>query len=456
MFNDLIYSWKNVQGIHTTEEILAWIKGRYDTLTVNINPCTLSNCDPWYYNESRGCIQNRRGTFFSISALEIHDINGSFISEQPIIHQKEIGIIGIICKKIDNVIHLLMQAKVEPGNINTVQLSPTIQATKSNFMQEHGGQKQPYLEYFLNVKENKIVCDQIQSEQSSRFYKKRNRNLVILLDDMSEVEVLSSHRWMTIGQIKGLMKIPNLVNMDTRTVLSCIPFSLMDNNLITYSTTPLLNSILAKPSIDKIMSIYRHMNDIKMFNTHQVRFKKLHTLSSWVMDDQRIYCKSPHPFQIIYCDIHIEGREINRWSQPLLKANGVAVFGLFMRVYNQKTEFLIQYKTEIGCLDVVELGPTVQRESIDYDELSQIETLFFDKLKNREGIRFNNILSEEGGRFYHEQNQNVIIEVEETELDPIPEGYIWNDYSTLNHLIQINNCLNIQLRNLLSVLDAPV
>ena len=34
-----------------------------------------------------------------------------------------------------------MQAKIEPGNINKIQLSPTIQATKSNFTQKHGGRK---------------------------------------------------------------------------------------------------------------------------------------------------------------------------------------------------------------------------------------------------------------------------------------------------------------------------
>ena len=32
-----------------------------------------------------------------------------------------------------------MQAKVEPGNINSIQLSPTLQATRSNYTKAHGG-----------------------------------------------------------------------------------------------------------------------------------------------------------------------------------------------------------------------------------------------------------------------------------------------------------------------------
>ena len=63
------------------------------------------------------------------------------------------------------------------------------------------------------------------------------------------------------------------------------------------------------------------------------------------------------------------------------------------------------------------------------------------------------ILSEEGGRFYHEQNRNVIVEIGQDELADVPEGCIWTDYATLGYMVQINNCLNIQLRNLMSLID---
>ena len=115
-----------------------------------------------------------------------------------------------------------MQAKIEPGNINKVQISPTIQATKSNFFQKHGGSQPAFLEYFLNAKQTNILVDQIQSEQSSRFYMKRNRNIILYVTDY--IVESSTHKWMTLGQIKDLMRYDNLVNMDTRTVLSCIPF----------------------------------------------------------------------------------------------------------------------------------------------------------------------------------------------------------------------------------------
>ena len=64
----------------------------------------------------------------------------------------------------------------------------------------------------------------------------------------------------------------------------------------------------------------------------------------------------------------------------------------------------------------------------------------------------NVILSEEGGRFYHEQNRNIVIEIDNAELAGLSENYLWVDYATLNYFSQVSNCLNIQLRNLISLL----
>ena len=82
-----------------------------------------------------------------------------------------------------------------------------------------------------------------------------------------------------------------------------------------------------------------------------------------------------------------------------------------------------------------------------------ISKFFWDRLENKKGIFFDHLLSEEGGRFYHEQNRNVLIRVKKEELPELPKGYFLLDYRTLNELVQVNNSLNIQLRNLLSLLE---
>ena len=223
---ELIRSWNAKEGnVNSTKDILDWVDKRNKTLKVDIKKVPFPKDGFWFFDEKDGFIRNKNNSFFQLSGFRQTD-GDKVICEQPMIIQNEIGYLGIICKMINGTLNFLMQAKIEPGNVNVIQISPTIQATKSNFTQAHGGKAPAYLEFFSHASDYDIIIDQIQSEQSSRFFRKRNRNILIYVGD-AEVEVLDSHKWMTLGQIKELMKYPNLVNMDTRTVLSCIPFSII-------------------------------------------------------------------------------------------------------------------------------------------------------------------------------------------------------------------------------------
>ena len=164
-------------------KILSWVEERNQNLKVNIKKIPLSGCIKWFLDKETGFIRNETGSFFQIAGLQELDADGNILTEQPILLQSEIGYLGIICKDFDGATHFLMQAKIEPGNVNKIQISPTIQATKSNFTQKHGGRKPAYLEYFVNAKKEQIIVDQIQSEQSSRFLGKRNRNIKIIQGD---------------------------------------------------------------------------------------------------------------------------------------------------------------------------------------------------------------------------------------------------------------------------------
>jgi oxidase EvaA len=454
-------SWVSSEGLYKIVDILAWINELNKTVCVDVRKTTLSKCG-WFYDENLGQIVNQNRSFFQIAGLRQLDGQGRKISEQPVIIQDEIGYLGILCKEFGGILHFLMQAKIEPGNVNKIQISPTIQATKSNFTQRHGGVKPAYLDYFLNASNYTVIVDQIQSEQASRFLGKRNRNIVIMFDESTRVEERLSHRWLTLGQIKQLMKIDNLVNMDTRTVLSCIPFYAFPEGLaqvMPKARDPaLIRSICEEPEAGALPLIYRYINDYKMFSDVRWEIVPLYALEDWEMkidgESEEFICKSAYPFKVVFCDISIEGREVKYWGQPLFEAAGVACFGLLTAVEEGVREFLIKAKPEPGCFDKIELGPTVQTEAArNIEEEDEVTRLFFRCLARGRGIIHDVILSEEGGRFYHEQNRNVIIEVDKGELSDVPDGYFWLAYHTLNRMVQINNCLNIQLRNLLSLLD---
>lgn len=451
LYNSFLEREQELRSFHPTSELLKWIEGKNITLEVSLKQEYLSECTPWFYSEKEGIIRNAKRTFFQISGIRATNAEGE-VTEQPIIIQDEIGFLGIIACKINGIWHYLMQAKVEPGNVNNVQISPTIQATKSNFTQQHGGKKPLFLEYFLNMDPKDIIVDQIQSEQSSRFLGKRNRNVILKVSE--RLEETDSHRWMSLSQIKELMRHDNLVNMDTRTVLSCIPYVLLGTEGdVPFKNKLYFNKTAAQLDRQTIVNLYHQINNYKMFRACKKELIPLYTMKDWEMQEDEFVNKEGSFFKIIFCNIRIEGREVTQWHQPLFAATGIAQFGLLCCDDDGIMKFLVRVAPEIGCFDSVEIGPSVQREAGDSHPYNEVESLFYRKLKNGEGILANVLLSEEGGRFYQEQNRNVILFIDKEELPVLMEGYIWSDYGTLNILTQINNCVNIQLRNLLSILE---
>ncbi|MEG2341923.1 MAG: NDP-hexose 2,3-dehydratase family protein [Bacilli bacterium] len=450
-----IESLQTKEYIHSDYSILEWIREKNSNIKVHIAKTSLDDIsDFWKFNKD-GNISNKNNSFFSIEGIKVYkDLD--LIYEQPIIVQSEIGYLGIICKQIEGILYFLMQAKIEPGNINKIQISPTIQATKSNFTQKHGGKVPNYLEYFLNSNKYDIIVDQIQSEQSSRFYKKRNRNIIIDIGN-ENIEVLSSHMWMTLGQIKNLMKYDNLVNMDTRTVISCIPYCLDYTNIENYrkyiNNQYLFNSIFNNDE-SELSKAFALLNDSKMFSTTRIELCSLSSLKTRLIKKDEIISKTSSNFKVIFCNLEIEGREVTNWNQPLMEASGIALFVLFYAKFGNKYKYLVKITQEYGTFDCAEFGPTIQEEFIEIgkNDKDTLKCIYLKHMEENIGIANNVLLSEEGGRFYHEQNRNVIIEIDKEEIEKLPKEYIWLDYKTLNLMVQTNNILNIQLRNLLSLI----
>lgn len=447
MVEALIKSWATIESpVTSTAEILEWICERNREALVDIRKVALPELGDWFYAEAEGVLRNTKGSFFKVGGLRCGTV------EQPMIFQPENGYLGIICREIGGILHFLIQAKIEPGNLEQIQLSPTLQATKSNFTQAHGGKRPAYLDYFLYADRHQIILDQLQSEQSSRFFGKRNRNMVILVEE--DVPLLPSHRWMTLGQLKRLAcSFNNLVNMDTRTVLSGLPFSVIGGTSpdpALFRSRALYRSIFEGNGVYTLPEIYHYVNDYKMFHRQETKAVPLHRLKGWRMTPEGIFPEAGGGFQVIYCQIEIEGREVRRWSQPLFEATGISTFGLVLCDVEGVTHFLVQALPEPGCFDGIELGPSIQIDAAAArGEKNRIEKLL--DLPDTE-ILCDVLLSEEGGRFYHEQNRNLLLRVSQERLEDLPKGYFLLDYRTLNVLCQINNCLNIQLRNLLSLL----
>jgi oxidase EvaA len=222
-----------------------------------------------------------------------------------------------------------------------------------------------------------------------------------------------------------------------------------------FENKALFRSIFTPPEQNPLPHIYRHINNIKMFDDTKREIVPLKSLSGWGMENGEFVSHGHADFKVVFCDIAIEGREVLRWTQPLFEAMGIATFGLVSFKKDGKQMFVTAARHEVGTFDRVELGPTLQEEAgCVPEERDAMAKLVWEQIEqNPACIRYDVLLSEEGGRFYHEQNRNIIIELTEEQIGTLPKGYFAVDYYTVNQLIQINNTCNIQLRNLLSLLE---
>src|ERR1700743_3627356 len=130
-------------------DCIAWLDAQRAANGYRVERVPLDPLDGWTFASDTGNLVHRSGRFFTIEGLRVYLDPGRVPRwHQPIIVQREIGILGILVKEFDGILHCLMQAKMEPGNSNLVQLSPTVQATRSNYTRVHKGSPTPYLEYF--------------------------------------------------------------------------------------------------------------------------------------------------------------------------------------------------------------------------------------------------------------------------------------------------------------------
>jgi oxidase EvaA len=406
------------------------IKKKYN---FKVKEIPFSKFDQWHFNEEKDHLEHSSGKFFRIEGVRVKTNFGSLPSwDQPIINQPEIGILGILSKVFDGTRYFLMQAKMEPGNVNILQLSPTTQATKSNFSRVHKGNAPAYLEYFIDRSESKILIDQLQSEQGGRFMKKRNRNVVIEVE--GDIEVFNNFFWLTLDDIKELLKLDNFINMDARSVISTIPIAPYKDDGI--------------HTIKELKSWYIDQKVHYELETEKIPLSKL---ENWKMGEDSIY-QNDRYFSVIGVEVEAGTREVTSWTQPMLKDLNTGLIGLIKKKIKGVNHYLMQTKVMPGNIDIIDLSPTVSFSNYKYFLDKPLKPRFFDYFMGdlSAKVLYDTLQSEEGGRFYHMQTRNMIIEINE-DID-IPENYKWMTRDQIMIFMGLG-MNNIETRSLISTLQ---
>ncbi len=462
---------------YTTDDIRHWLRDINRNEYFQVETVPLSELRKWQFDRWTGDITHESGGFFSIRGLKIRTNVGPVKHwTQPIIDQPEIGVLGMVTKKINGILYFLVQAKAEPGNINTFQVAPTVQATRSNYTQLHGGKPTRHLKYFLQIDRARVLVDQLQSEQGARFYRKRNRNIIVRIRDDEDIEVDSDFRWLTLCQLKKLMLINNTVNMDTRSVLSNITFvpdskfslkPINENDLHDcLENSPLVSKPISRlgekmivsahnntPGLHDIDYLLRQISQYKFNCELDTRLIPLNEVQDWRQTPYEISHVDNKFFSVIGVRITCTNREIPSWDQPIVRQVDPGIVGFIAREINHVIHFLVQLKMESGNMDLLELAPTVQCITGSYQQKKR-PPFVSDFLETTQGeVIFDTMQSEEGGRFFQEENRNMLLLSDRSSsIKEIP-FYIWMNMKQLKLFLKFNNFLNVESRSLLAIIS---
>jgi oxidase EvaA len=196
------------------------LKSFYD---LKVEKIPLREVSGWEVREDE--IARRDGKYFRIIPVEVEIENREVrVWNQPLVEPSQEGVCGFIVKDINGILHFLVQAKLECGNHDIIEMAPTIQCLTGNY-RESGSDKPLFVDFFLDAEKENFILDTLQSEEGGRFYREQNRNMILEAGEEFPVEVPGNYCWMTLNQLKTFLKFNNFLNIQARSLIAAINFS---------------------------------------------------------------------------------------------------------------------------------------------------------------------------------------------------------------------------------------
>lgn len=405
-----------------TNKLIDWLKNQKKINKIKIKKKKINSLNDWIFKKD--IIFHKSKNFFSIKPFLFQQKRKKRF--QPLIVQREHGILGIIKQKKKGKDYYLLQSKIEPGNINGIQISPTVQATKSNYLRKHGGKKTLFLDYFLKKQKKLNIISKIKlSEQGSRFLKKKNWNILLETHKLT-IPIKKNYCWLTKENIKYLIKKRNMLNMDTISVLSSVIKKNLNENKLNsnYDIKNMLHQF------DKNMKFSRN---IISFND----------LKNWKIKKDSISDIKNKYFSIFFINVFANLREVKKWEQPIISDHFSSLNGFLVSKINNSMHYLLQIINEPG-FDQSKYTSTIFEKNFSFHSRKNIKFLSFFNKKN---CLMDLVNSDEGGRFLNNQTRNMINEIKDYKKINLNKNFIWASHNQVINLIKQNK-ITIEARNL--------
>jgi oxidase EvaA len=435
-----------------------WIRHARQRASLDTMIVPLDAMEGWQRDPDTGTIRHETGRFFSVIGVHVrHRVDRDELEwDQPIIEQPETGILGILAKTIGGILHFCLQAKEEPGNIGAVQLSPTVQATYSNYTGAHGGASPLFLDQFMGQDHSRVLFARLQTEDGGRFLYKSNRNMIVIVSDEFPQELPEGFIWLTLRQLAGLIARDSLVNACTRSIMSCLVFA-ADQAHKRGASAEICEARYRECDPDEgIRSTLQWLDDRRAANHMLAKRIGLNDLKEWGIDGKGFFSHRENRFfRIVGLKVSSGTREVRSWGQPIIENLAAGVIGLLIRNGANGIELLMQAKAEVGNRSAVQLGPTVQFTQGNYEGSRKLKKPFlYEEFLEPGQFRLihESRQTEEGARFYREYHLHRILMLPDgTDISLSPD-YRWLPLDQVMFLVHLGEQVNSCARSILSCL----
>ena len=433
-------------------DLVRWMDERRRRNRMEIDVIPLSSLGQWS-TERDGTLVHSTGRFFSVAGVHVTSTQEPGESTQPIIHQPEVGILGFLAKQVNGVPYVLVQAKVEPGNPSGTQIAPTVQATTSNYTASHCGSDVPYVEYFLDLGDNRVLVDCEQSEHGQWYFDKHNRNIIIEVTD--DVPELPDYRWMSLEQVHGLLNLDDMVGMSARSVLGSLHTAPQGSRSHDDFTNAVVTSLRHQCPME-LSALTTWFHERRHHHQSSAVPVPLSEMDGWAYTPVRISDLSRSQFDVIGVSVTSAAREVAAWDQPMIAPHGTGLAVLFVREGDGGyAQALARASVEPGFVGGLEIGATLQVHTGDLSGLSTSDQRVLEHLRSLppESVWYDTVQSEEGGRIYESHTRYMIVRCAPDFVIDDPD-YHWATLSSWTSLAAKGRSINVQARTLLAATRA--
>ncbi len=317
----------------------AWLDDLRSSPDMHVERIAFGKCSPWSLRDNAICRSDSR--FFSLSSPDrIH-----FQIEQP-----EIALQAFALVQSTGDPQILLHAKDEPGNLYLTQISPTIQATKSNFERVHGGQETPMMDAFFKC--GQVLSDSLHSEHSSHFWRKRNRNAMVVLPP-AQVELNDRLRLFFVRDFLSMCLTDHAINTDARSVLATAPWEALTSRRPFERNAEGFGKLLrdgyeAEDEADVAMEfLASHRKPHSAVAATRTPLQLDANSMSWGVSDK-----------IHFIEVSSRTREVKKWRQPIFVPHADDLQVLLCRHGATGIEFLLRVEQSEALLSTAEFAPT--------------------------------------------------------------------------------------------------